>query len=214
MAGETEHPTRPAVLAANSTAPQLARLAEQADAAVRAEVAAHPNTPAELLGQLAAEFPAEVLGNPALPLLRLAHPNLLKDWPDAALLALLKLPQVPDWLRHHAAKSSSVEVQVALAMHPDLTPAEINQLAQHSAWLVRARIAARNDLDAELLNHLTNDPDYGVRLAIASRQDLPAQSVETLRRDPSRFVRQVVQQTQRASLTAFLFMLCLLPTSH
>lgn len=211
MAGETEHPTPTAVLREHGTATELARLAHHEEADIRAGVAAHPNTPAELLGQLAAEFPAEVLENPALPLLRLAHPNLLKDWPDSSLLALLKLPQAPDWVRHHTAKSSSVEVHVALATHPHLNPAEVRQLAQHPAWLVRARIAARNDLDAELLKTFTLDPDYGVRLAVASRQDLPASSVETLCRDSSRFVRQVALQTQRASLTAFLYLLCLFP---
>lgn len=211
MAGETAHSTSAAVLRPDTTASQLARLAQDADPRMRAQVAAHPNTPADLLGQLAVEFPAEVLSNPALPLLRLAHPNLLKDWPDAALLALLKLPSAPDWLRYHAAKSSPVEVQVALTTHPHLTPAEITQLAQHPAWLVRARIAARTDVPAELLDTLAHDLDYGVRLAVASRRDLPAQSVETLRRDPSRFVRQVLEQTQRAGLTAFLLMLCLFP---
>ncbi|WP_135228243.1 hypothetical protein [Deinococcus fonticola] len=211
MAGETEHSPEPTVLRPGSTASELSFLAVHGDAPVRAAVAAHPNTPAELLGQLAAEFPAEVLGNLAWPLLRLAQPNLLKAWPEAAVIALLRLPQAPEWFRHHAAKSDSLELQVALARHPALSPAEIDQLARHSAWVVRARIAARTDVSAELLHTLAHDPDYGVRLALASRSDLPASSVAALRRDPSHFVRQVIEQTQRASLSALLFLLCLWP---
>lgn len=214
MAGETDHSPAAAVLSApglrpEATAAELSLLATHDDALVRAAVAAHPNTPAPLLGKLAAEFPAQVLRNPALALLRLAHPRLLHSWPDEALLALLRLPEAPDWLRHHAAKSSAVEVQVALATHPGLSQAEIERLVTHPAWLVRARLAARTDLSAALLAHLTSDPDYGVRLAVASRPDLPESSIATLRHDPSRFVRQVLEQTLRSGLAAFLFLLCL-----
>ena len=117
MAGKTEHSTRTAVLKPDSTASELARLANHEDADIRAGVAAHPNTPAELLGELAAEFPSEVMSNLALPLLRLAHPNLLKDWPDAALLALLRLPQAPDWLRARLKLSDGCRVLHMICMH-------------------------------------------------------------------------------------------------
>ena len=70
-------------------AAELSRLAHSPDAAVRAAVAAHPNTPPPVLAELGAEFPAEVLGNPALPLLRLARPGLLNAFPGDAVAALL-----------------------------------------------------------------------------------------------------------------------------
>lgn len=184
-----------------ATADELVVLSYTHDAAVRAAVAGHPNTPAFLLARLAPEFPCEVLGNPALPLLRLAQPQLLSRWPREALLALLGLPDPPEWLRRQARASAHVEVQVALAELPSLSRSEIAALAQHPAWLVRARIAARADLPAELLRDLTRDTAYGVRLALAYRPDLPPSSAEQLRHDPSRFVRQVLERSgqQRAS---------------
>lgn len=198
MAGEIEYPTATPVLNPlnpTTTAKELEILAGHEGAAVRAAVAAHPNTPAATLGHLAAEFPTEVLGNPALPLLRLAHTRLLSTWPREGLLRLLQQEAAPAWLRRFALHSQYVEVQVALASHPALTEQELAQLAKHSAWLVRARIAARPALSREMLAQLTHDPDYGVRLALATREDLPPSSVEILRRDSSRFVRQVLEQS-------------------
>lgn len=201
MAGETEPSRTAAVLAAfnpKTTAAELEALALQRDPAARAGVAAHPNTPAPVLAQLARDYPAEVLSNPALLLLRLAHPRMLQSWPHDSLLALIRQPSAPDWVRQHALRSGNTELLVALASHPTLTPEEFTQLSTHPAWLVRARIAARHDLTPDTLHHFAQDPDYGVRLALASRADLPAQSVELLRGDPSRFVRQVLEQTHAA----------------
>jgi len=159
-------------------------------------VARHPNTPAPVLGALTPEFPQEVLANPALPLLRLADPHLLRGWPDAAFHALLRRPDIPAWVRTHLIRHGQTELLIPLAQHAALTEAEILTLARHAAWLVRARIAARPALPPDLLAALATDPDYGVRLAVASRPSLPEDVARTLREDPSRFVRQVLGQTQ------------------
>ncbi|WP_155864565.1 hypothetical protein [Deinococcus ficus] len=195
MAGETEHSPRPPVLTARSTADELASLSLSADPAVRAAVAVHPNTTPYILGTLAADFPAEVLRNPALPLLRLANPRFMTGWPQAGLIALVRHPDAPAWLRALALTHPRTEYQVAVASHPALTAAERAQLAAHPAWLVRARIAARPDTPPDLLDAFAHDPDYGVRLAAASRPDLPERSVAALLSDPSRLVQQVMRQT-------------------
>lgn len=200
MAGEPQPPSPPAVLSRDLPAADLAQLAAHGDPHVRAAVAGHPNTPALVLGQLAAEFPREVLRNPALPLLRLADPQLLRAWPTSAFQAFLRQPELPAWIRTFLIRHGPVEQLVLLAARPDLSAPEVALLATHPAWLVRARIAARPELPQALLLTLTDDPDYGVRLALASRTDLPVQSVNLLRRDTSRFVRQVLEQTQRLAL--------------
>ena len=178
-----------------ATADELLMLSYTHDQDVLASVAVHPNAPAPLLARLAVQFPAEVLGNPALPLLRLAQPQLLSGWPPEALLALLNLPETPAWLRGQAMRSPHAQVQVALASLPGLTRAEVANLARHPAWLVRARIAGRPDLPEVVLHGLLDDKAYGVRLALASRPDLPERGIQHLRRDSSRFVRQTLQQT-------------------
>lgn len=194
MAGETEPFPRAAVLAPGLTAAQLASLAEQTSPAVRAAVAAHPNTPAAVLGRLAAEYPAQVLGNPALSLLRLAQPGLLDAWPRETVLTLVALPQAPAWLRQHALGHADARFQVVVAAHLALAPPEMERLARHPLWRVRARVAARPDALPELLESLLQDRDYGVRLVLAARPDLPPAAAERLRRDGSLLVRQAVAQ--------------------
>lgn len=201
MAGETAHPAGPAVLTPETPAARLVQLAVHEDQAVRAAVAAHPNTPADVLGKLAPEFPGEVLGNPALPLLRLAHPRLVHDWPRDTLLRLIRNERAPEWLRRVAMRHPRAEYQVALASNPHLTGADIGLLARHASWQVRAKIAGRPELPPDVLALLTADPDYGVRLYVAARANLPAASVGALRRDPSLFVRQVLEKAQQGDGT-------------
>ncbi len=183
-------------LKAGATADELLVSSYTRDQHVLAAVARHPNAPASLLARLAADFPAEVLSNPALPLLRLAQPQLLSHWPREALLALLRLPQLPGWVRQQTFHSPAVEVQVALATLPQLSEAELLRLSQHPSWLVRARVAARDDLPGHILHDLLNDRAYGVRLALAYRSDLPEAGRERLAHDSSRFVRQALRETQ------------------
>ncbi|MFT2721407.1 hypothetical protein ACMT4L_15530 [Deinococcus sp. A31D244] len=201
MAGDTEHPTRPDGLTAPSPAlplppgtpaATLEALARQDHAGLRAAVARHPNTPPALLEALAATEPDAVLSNPALPLLRLAHPRLLLNTPRATLLALVGSPAAPDWLRRHALAHPDTGVVAAAASHPDLTPAQLAALAEYPAWQVRSRVAARPDLRDDTLRVLAADPDYGVRMYVAARPDLPPSVQAQLRQDPSAFVRQVL----------------------
>ncbi|MBZ9712649.1 variant leucine-rich repeat-containing protein [Deinococcus multiflagellatus] len=215
MAGEAEHSGPPAVLtlAPGTTAAELERLAQGAPPELRAAIAAHPNTPPALLEDLAATFPAQVLANPALPLLRLAHPRLLLDVPLHTLLRLLSQPDAPSWLLRHALIASAIEIQAAAAAHPALTAHQIDQMVGHPAWQVRARIAARPELPPALIARLAGDADYGVRMYIAARTDLPPVVAQQLAADPSVFVRQVLVRAQQSGLAAFVLGLCLLPWS-
>lgn len=192
-------PDRP-VLDARLRSAALANLSLSRDAGVRAAVAAHPNTSASILGVLAAEFPREVLRNPALPLLRLAQPNLVQHWPVGALVSLVTQVEAPDWVLRQALACPATEVLVAVARHPRLPPLALEVLAIHPAWLVRARVAARPDVPPALLQQLARDPDDSVRLAVASRRSLGVAEFAALSRDPSRFVQQVLRQSGRAAV--------------
>ena len=159
----------------------------------KALLALHGVGPA-VLGRLAAEHPAQVLDNPALSLLRLAHPGLLEGWPAGAVLSLVAQPQAPGWLRRYGLAHADARFQVAVAGHPALSAAELEQLARHRVWKVRARVAARPDLSPDLLAGLLGDADYGVRLVLASRSDLPPSAAEQLGQDVSLLVRQAMAQ--------------------
>ena len=69
-------------------------------------------------GLLAAHFPREVLGNPGLPLLRLARPGLLLSFPSEGVLGLLGLPEVPAWVLDSALRHEDYSVRTALAARP------------------------------------------------------------------------------------------------
>lgn len=188
------------LLTGRQTAAELTRLSAQPSTDVRAAVAAHPNTPAAVLGRLAAEFPAEVLGNPALSLLRLAQPGLLAGWPTGAVLELVRQPALPDWLRNYALAHADARFQVALAGHPALNPRDLDRLARHPNWKVRGRLGVRPDFCAQLLSRFLHDPDYGVRLVLAARADLPPDAVNVLSRDGSSLVRRVLARRLHAGV--------------
>ncbi|MCD0160949.1 hypothetical protein IHN63_06445 [Deinococcus sp. 6YEL10] len=193
----TDPPSIEPTLPADTPAAVLEALARQDSPALRAAVARHPNTPPALLEALAATEPGAVLSNPALPLLRLAHPRLLLDTPRATLLALVGSPAAPDWLRRHALTHPDAGVVAAVASHPHLTPAQLAALAGHPAWQVRSRVAARPDLRDDTLRALAADPDYGVRMYVAARPDLPHGVQAQLQQDASVFVRQVLARHAR-----------------
>ncbi|WP_341765382.1 hypothetical protein [Deinococcus radiodurans] len=116
-AGALEAATSP-----RAPADVLSGLSAHPDARVRAQVALNPNTPAEVLGLLAAQFPREVLSNPGLPLLRLARPGLLGSFPAEGVTALLALPDAPGWVVDSALRHEDYGVRTALAARPGLSP--------------------------------------------------------------------------------------------
>ena len=177
---------------AHATAAELTRLAHSPDPAVRAAAAAHPNTPPALLAELGAEFPAEVLGNPALPLLRLAQPGLLAGWPARTLEALTTAPGAPLWLLRLAAAHEKIDVQLAAVTRHDLPGDVLERLSSSPFWTIREYVARKPQLPPGVLERLARDLDYGVRLTVANRAGLPAGVRETLRRDPHPLVQAVI----------------------
>lgn len=174
-------------------APELTRLAQSPDPAVRAAVARHPNTPAPVLAELGAEFPAEVLNNPALPLLRLAEPGLVSRWPARTLEVLAAAPNAPDWLLLLAAGHEKIDVQLAAVTRHNLPAEALRSLTGSAFWTIREYVARKPDLPPELLLRLAHDRDYGVRLTLAGRGDLPPEVCDLLRRDPHPLVKNVVR---------------------
>lgn len=174
-------------------AAELTRLSHSPDPAVRAAVAGHPNTPAPVLAELGAEFPAEVLNNPALPLLRLAEPGLLKPWPARTLEVLAAAPDAPDWLLLLAAQHEKIDVQLAAVTRAALPPEALRSLVGSAFWTIREYVARKPELPPDLLSRLAYDRDYGVRLTLASRGDLPPEVRDILSRDPHPLVKNVVR---------------------
>ena len=124
------------VLTAN---PPVAEGALEDFCAMRVALAGNPNTPVELLLQLAAEFPREFLANPALPLLLLENPRLLEPLPSLAAQRLLALEDTPHaivralastpgttWRAHMARETAQFHVNAALDAPSESASEEAN----------------------------------------------------------------------------------------
>jgi hypothetical protein len=84
-------------LATNSeTSPAILReLSQSGDRTIRQAVAGNPNVPIEILWELVAEFPNEIVANPLFSLITLENPNWIIDIPGKNFLALLQQANPP-----------------------------------------------------------------------------------------------------------------------
>lgn len=81
----------------------LDRLSHCSDKATREAVAENPNTPSGTLQKLGAQFPAQLLKNPALDWMVLENPSLFSETPEDTLAAIAKREDCsPDMLGHLA----------------------------------------------------------------------------------------------------------------
>ncbi|MGB6296264.1 MAG: hypothetical protein WBF90_08765 [Rivularia sp. (in: cyanobacteria)] len=102
-----------------NTAPHLLRfLSSSSDNIIRKNVAGNPNTPTEILLQLGAEFPRQLLDNPVFSLLLLENPNFVADMPLVTLQNLLILDEVPAQFLELATTHDDVEVLLTIAKNP------------------------------------------------------------------------------------------------
>lgn len=186
----------PLPLELNLGAASLVQLARTGTPEMQAAVAAHPNAPAWLLGELGEHWPAEVLGNPALPLLRLADPQLLRHWPARTVERLAAPPDTPAWLIRQAARHPVIDVQLAVVVHADLPGDVLETLATSPFWTIREYVARKMGLSPALLHTLARDVDYGVRLTVAGRTDLPEEVRLQLGQDAHPLVRAVIQLSE------------------
>ncbi|GJD15813.1 hypothetical protein RIVM261_007690 [Rivularia sp. IAM M-261] len=97
--------------------------------ATREAVAANPNTPTDVLLELGAEFPAQLVENPIFSLLLLENPALLQEIPLPTLRSILRLENVQPFILEQAADKADVEVQLALAMNPQTSRKILERLA-------------------------------------------------------------------------------------
>ena len=76
-------------------------------------LATNPNTPTEVLLNLGAEFPEQLLDNPVFFLLLLENLNLVEQMPVTTLQSILKQERVPVPFLEWAASHSNRDVLVA-----------------------------------------------------------------------------------------------------
>lgn len=108
----------------------LRKLADSDDRRIRETIAGNPNAPTELLLELGAEFPAQLLNNPVLPLLCLEELHQVDNIPLNTLCSLLQQPNVPEHFFELGVKTGGSEVIGSLGMNPQTPKAILERLVQ------------------------------------------------------------------------------------
>jgi hypothetical protein len=167
----------------------LLQLAKDEDPSIRARVAENPNTPPEILARLAEDEDASI---------RIAvakHPNtppeilaqLAKDlqWENVRR-RVAKHPNTPPEVLAQLAKDEDRTVRVHVAENPKTPPKILIQLSKDKWGLVRRRVALNPNTPLETLFQLAKDEDVGVRARVAENPNTPLEILILLSRDRER----------------------------
>lgn len=153
-----------------STDPELLQeLAHSQDIATRIAVAANPNTPADALLILGAEFPTQLVENPVFSLLLLENPNLVAEIPLPTLRSILRLDNVPQIILEQAVHKADVEVQLALANNIQTSKKVLERLTKSRD----AQVAESARLHVNFAGELTEGYEEKAREVIQGNMSLP-----------------------------------------
>jgi hypothetical protein len=127
----------------------LAKLSHSKDKATRARVTANPATPPADLVRLGQQFPKEFLKNPALDLLMLENPALLREAPASLLVRLLKSDSCPAEFLAWASAHPEEQVQLAVAMNAAAPAQAIEVLGKSAHAKVRESVSTPLAFDCD-----------------------------------------------------------------
>jgi len=195
-----------------TSAEELMQLADSADDAVRAAVAANPNTSLETLLALTPDYPQQFLDNPALPLLLLERPHLFAEAPPDALKALLRCEACPraglDAALTHATRVVRDVVQDHIAIAGEVGDdwrdeplRRIRTFAAHSLPFDGSAPAIAPELLDDvgpsllppwLIEACAGHRQERIRQQIAAYPDTPDAVLDQLARDEAKHVRVAV----------------------
>jgi len=176
----------------------LRTLSRDMNPRVRKQVACNPGTPPDALMQLAVDYPARVLNNPALPVHIAANPALLDTLPYDAIDPLLQEEALPaSWIlvimRHDYL---SLEKRLLVARHPNTPAAALRRIAESSHQLIvelACALATHPACPADVLQALATHENASVRAAVARHASTPASCLPQLLGDADADVRRAVQ---------------------
>ena len=167
----------------------LRRLAASSSPLLRQGVAQNPNTPADLLLELAEEFPAQLVNNPGFDIV-LENPNLVAQMSVKTLLGLLERDEASELLLATVAESGDPWVDpwvlAAIAKHPR-TPEHILQRLLRSSFFVIIAFFERKLIPENILNELAKSRVPDLLKQIAKHSSTPAYLLAQLvgDRDPN-----------------------------
>jgi len=173
----------------------------------RRSLAGNPAVAISDLSLLAADYPAEVLDNPAFRLQITTSPGFLRALPERLQSALVCCAQTDeDVLRHLAEERSrpvavraslagcahcpadmrlayqghALQVREALVHNPALPPSQLEPLAADRSRLVRMAVAALPGTPESLRLLLAGDREAAVRATVGSRPDVHPEMLQRI----------------------------------
>lgn len=194
-----ETPARPARRSASWELPtvpddpaELTRLADDADLKIRQAVAAHANTPAEVLERLSqsgqnAKVRAQAARNENLPLDRLTA--LASDRLSTVRAGAARNEAMPHEYLENLAEDANENVVGSVARNPSTHIDTYAVLARHDLPGVRKHAARRKDIPADIEMALAGDNDSQVRGALAKNRTTSIQALRRLCTDSEQSVR-------------------------
>jgi hypothetical protein len=125
-----------------ATPPDVLKILSSSNSnSIRESVAENPNTPLKVLFHLGAQYPKQLLRNPALPLILLENPNTFTEIPSRTLLKLIEQPEAPRPLLEWAATlQGEPGVRRKVAANPNTPSDTLERLAGDHSLPVREAI--------------------------------------------------------------------------
>ncbi|MDY6783558.1 MAG: hypothetical protein SW833_13610 [Cyanobacteriota bacterium] len=173
-------------------------MSDRQDVLLLSALSKNPNTPAEILFELGAEFPQQLLDNPVFSLLPLEYPNLAEAIPEKTLRRLLRCDRVPRFLLEQALLKDNSFLRLIAGSRS--TPVDVlERLSNYQGFDVRASVASNPKTPIYLLDKLGQDPHKMVLGALAANPNMPINLLEQLVERRSLFyVRQEVRRILHA----------------
>lgn len=110
----------------------LEQLGHDSDKSVREAVAGNPNAPADTLMRLGAQFPDQLLGNPALDAMVLENPHLFSMVPEETLAAIAKRETCPPEVLGHLARAGHGKGLLMSLIQNGRTPVDAIRYIAHT----------------------------------------------------------------------------------
>lgn len=175
----------------------LRTLSRDMNPRVRKQVACNPGTPPDALMQLAADYPARVLNNPAMQVHIAADPTLLDTLPYDAIDPLLQEKALPaSWIlvimRYDYL---SLEKRLLVARHPNTPATALRRIADSITQPIgelACALAMHPSCPADVLKALATHEEASVRAAVARHASTPASCLPQLLGDADADVRRAV----------------------
>ena len=193
----------------NTNAAQLRELANNIkDLAVLIAIAKNPNTPPDLLIELAyyKKWFNEIGNNPALELILIESPGLIEDiyykiifddYTGDYYIYNYKYFPLQTWFLELGLNHPNFEIRAVVAAESENTPLSyLEKLAQDENSYVRASVAKNINTSVSLLEKLAEDENHLVKEAVAENTNSPISVLEKLAQDENSYVRVLVAANQ------------------